>query len=97
MLGVRHLLERDLTGELHAHHDHARNPEEQDIVASLEQRSRVELGEIRRRLRPLEDREREQPGGEPRVQHIVVLLQHKLLARVSARTRSTMQQHDDAL
>ena len=72
-----HLLERNLPGELHAHHHHARHPEEHDVVAGFQQRRRVELGEVGALVRPPEHREREQTGGEPGVQHVLVLFQRE--------------------
>ena len=34
------------TRQLHAHHDHAGHPEEEDVVTRLQQRGGVELGEV---------------------------------------------------
>ena len=40
--GHAHLLEGQLAGELEAHHDHAGHPEEQDVMARLQQGAGVE-------------------------------------------------------
>lgn len=37
-----HLLERQLAGQFEAHHHHASDPEEQDVVTRLQQSARVE-------------------------------------------------------
>jgi hypothetical protein len=42
------------TRQLHAHHHHACHPEEQDVVARLQQPRGVKLLQILRLLRPLE-------------------------------------------
>eukprot|EP00955_Chlamydomonas_euryale_P008511 90662-Chlamydomonas_euryale.AAC.2 len=60
-----------LTRQLQPHHDHARDPEEEDVVASLQQRARVKLVQVGALLRPLEHAERKQAGREPRVQHVL--------------------------
>ena len=42
-------------GELEAHHDHARDPEEQDVVPRFHDAGRVEARQVRGRLvRPAE-------------------------------------------
>mmetsp|Transcript_29965 Transcript_29965/g.66349 ORF Transcript_29965/g.66349 Transcript_29965/m.66349 type:complete len:205 (-) Transcript_29965:1398-2012(-) len=69
------LLEGHLPGQLDAHHHHASHPEEQDVVAGLQQRTGIEGGQVLILLRPAEDREGEEAGGEPCVQHVVVLHQ----------------------
>ena len=67
-------LERDLAGELQPVHDHARHPEEQDVVAGLHHGGRVEILVVGRLFRPAERGERPQAGGEPGIQHIRVLV-----------------------
>src|SRR5579871_6948736 len=57
-----------------AEHDHARDPEEQDLVSSDQQRRRVEDFQIARLLRPAERCEGKQAGGEPGIEHIRDLL-----------------------
>ncbi len=39
-------LERDFPRELYAEHGHPGHPEEEDVVASLHQRERVEAAEV---------------------------------------------------
>lgn len=43
-----HLLERQLAGQFEAHHHHASDPEEQDVVARLQQSARVEHVQVLR-------------------------------------------------
>ena len=64
--------EGELVGELQAHHDHARDPEEDDVEPRLEQRRRVERLEVgRTRVGPAEHGEREEARREPRVEHVL--------------------------
>ena len=86
---AKHLLEGDLARELHAHHDHPRHPEEQDVMASLQQRRGVKLREVCSLLGPLEYREWEESRGEPGVQHIIILPQIHLLSWESTETAAT--------
>ncbi len=68
-------------GEPAAEHNHARHPEEENVKAGDEQARRVERVKIcaaqgcirtrlRRDVRPAEDRDRQQAGREPRVEHV---------------------------
>src|SRR5437867_928896 len=59
--------------EVEAGHDHPRHPEKQDFGRGDERVPRVEARQVRRPLGPAEGRERPQPRGEPRVQHVGVL------------------------
>lgn len=69
------LLEGDLAGEPNRHHDHSCDPEEEDIVAGLEQLVREERLEVWVLcVRPLQGREGEETGTEPSVQDIAILL-----------------------
>ena len=68
------MVERDVLAELQAHHDHAGHPEEDDVVARDERRRRVELLELRRLIRPAERLERPEARAEPRVEHILILV-----------------------
>ena len=67
--------------ELHARHDHPGHPEEEDLRARS---TRVSVGverlQLRRLLRPAEGGEGPEPGGEPGVQHVRVLLQRAAAA-----------------
>mmetsp|Transcript_20475 Transcript_20475/g.38935 ORF Transcript_20475/g.38935 Transcript_20475/m.38935 type:complete len:281 (-) Transcript_20475:239-1081(-) len=78
-----HLLERHLAREREAHHHHARHPEEEDVVPRLQQRPGEKVVQVRGLLRPSHGGEGEQARGEPRVQHVGVLSQRHLGARVS--------------
>jgi hypothetical protein len=60
--------------ELEAHHDHARDPEEEDVVAGLEEGVGVEGLEVGVLLvGPAEGGEGEEAGAEPRVEDVLVL------------------------
>ncbi len=61
------------TGEAHGHHDHAGDPEEEDVPARLQQRAREKALQVLAAGRPAEDGEGEEAAGEPGVQHILVL------------------------
>lgn len=63
----KHLLERALARELQAHHDHARDPEKEDVVAGLEERGGVEAREVGGLLWPRKHGEGEEAAREPRV------------------------------
>ncbi len=65
--------ERTLAGEMQSHHHHPRHPEEQDVEAGDEHRSRVEVSQVGGLLRPAEGRERPQRRREPGVEHVAVL------------------------
>ena len=68
-----HIFERDLAHRLQPEHDHARHPEEDDVIARHEHIRGVEVRKFRRLFRPAHRGERPQPGREPGVQHILVL------------------------
>src|SRR5262249_37786320 len=88
-LGLRHFLaaagtnqrmqidsaKRHLAGHMHAKHDHASNPEKEDVVAGDKKAGRVVAFEIRRLFRPTERGKGPQAGAEPCIEHIRVLLQ----------------------
>ena len=72
-----------LSGELQPHHDHASHPEEQDIMPCLHDGRGVELGQVRGwgvSLGPAKGAEGPQAGGEPGVQHVLLLAQHNTFA-----------------
>ena len=81
------LAERHVAGELQAHHDHARDPEEDDVEAGHQHAGRIERLQLARLLRPAERRERPQRGGEPRVEHVLIALQRHVAAELRARLR----------
>ena len=68
-----HKVERLLPHALEAGHDHARHPEEDDVVACHKYVRRVEVFELGRLLRPAQRGERPQAAGKPRIQHVLVL------------------------
>ena len=74
-------------------HDHAGHPEEQDVEAGDQQRGRVERRQILGLVGPAERRERPQPGAEPGVEHVGILLRSRRSA-VGAGGR-VFARHDD--
>ena len=88
-LGLRHLLavrvadqavdvhfsERHVVHELEAHHDHAGNPEKDDVETRDQHAGRVVALQFGCLFGPAQGRERPQRGGEPGVQHVLVLVQ----------------------
>ena len=62
--------ERHLGHEMHAHHHHAGDPEEQDVPAGDECVGRIVFLERRRLLGPAESREWPQGRTEPGVEHV---------------------------
>ena len=86
-LGLRHLLalgiahqavdvdlaERDVAHELDAEHDHAGDPEEQDVEAGDQQRGGVERAQVGGLVGPAEGGEGPQAGAEPGVENVGVL------------------------
>ena len=59
--------------EIEPGHDHARHPEIEDLLRRREQVGRIEVGQIRRVLRPAEGGMGPESGREPGVQDIFVL------------------------
>mmetsp|Transcript_15329 Transcript_15329/g.28931 ORF Transcript_15329/g.28931 Transcript_15329/m.28931 type:complete len:357 (-) Transcript_15329:484-1554(-) len=76
-------VEGELAGEPQGHHDHPRHPEEKDVMTCLQQGGGEEGLEVLVVLSvgPSEDREREEAGREPGVQHVLILLNLNLLAK----------------
>ena len=106
-LGLAHLLafvvphhpvdidvaERHLPGEMRGHHDHAGNPEEDDLVARHQhRRGQVQVHLLRLR-RPPQRREGHQGRGVPGVQHVLVAPQ--LLAGRLGLRRGFVDRHVD--
>ena len=68
------VLERKLITETETHHDHACDPEEDNVTASFQKVSREESFEVGVfGVRPAEGSEGEQPRGEPSIKHILIL------------------------
>ncbi|GKT55061.1 LOW QUALITY PROTEIN: uncharacterized protein ColTof3_02400 [Colletotrichum tofieldiae] len=74
------LSEGDLACKLDAEHHHSGDPEEQDIPASLENRSGVELLQILGLVGPTQGREGPQARGKPGVKNVLILLEGERLA-----------------
>ena len=66
--------DRGVVGDERAEHHHPRHPEEQDVVAGDQDGGRIELRQFGGAVRPAHRRERPQRRGEPRVEHVGVLL-----------------------
>ena len=67
--------ERDFAGEVFGHHDHARDPEENDVVAGHEYGGGQEMAQVWRFFRPAERGEWHERRGEPCVEHVVFATQ----------------------
>ena len=61
--------------EMHAEHDHARDPEKQDLVRRNEQRRGIENFLVARLFRPTKRSERQQSGRKPGIEHVRILLE----------------------
>ena len=70
-----HVEERDVARQEQAAHDHARDPEVQDLVPRHEGGRRIEGPKIGCLIGPTQRRVRPQLGGEPRVEHVGILNQ----------------------
>src|SRR5690606_25595738 len=79
------LAEGNVAGELEPHHDHAGDPEEDDVETRDEHAGRVERLQLVRLFRPAERRERPERRREPRVEHVFVA--HELDFLAALRTR----------
>ncbi len=73
--------ERHLAHEVHAHHHHPGDPEEDDVVARHQHVAGVVAGQVRRLVRPAERAERPQRRAEPGVEDVLVLGERDALAR----------------
>ena len=70
-----HVTKRHIARELEPEHDHAGDPEEDDVEAGDQHIGGIEVGHLRRRVGPAQGGKRPQGGGEPGVEHVVVLAQ----------------------
>ena len=66
--------ERHVAPEAQSHHDHARDPEEDDVISRNERRCRIEMAEVFRLLGPAQRLERPESRAEPRIEHILILM-----------------------
>ncbi|OPZ05246.1 MAG: hypothetical protein BWZ08_02540 [candidate division BRC1 bacterium ADurb.BinA292] len=82
-----HLPERHVAHELQAHHDHPRDPEEDDLVRRHQVVRRIVARQVLRPLGPAQRRKRPQRRAEPRVQHIGILRHLLRIAPRAARRR----------
>src|SRR6266536_5843269 len=64
--------ERHVAGEMQCHHDHPRDPKEDDVEAGYEYGGGEEGFQIPGLLRPAERREWNECRGEPSVEHVRV-------------------------
>ena len=79
--------ERDIAHEFQSQHDHSGDPEEQNVEAGHERRSRIVGLEFRRLLRPSQRGEGPEAGRKPGVEHVRVvepLLTRRIGGRRSA-------------
>ncbi len=67
-------VEGGLSGVLTAGEDHSGHPEEDDVIAGHQHVGGVEVAKILRVVRPAQGGEGPQGGGEPGIQHVVLLL-----------------------
>ncbi len=67
--------ERDVAGELDPHHDHPRDPEEEDLARGGEEAGRIEGAQLRGVVGPAERRERPDRRAEPGVEDVLLLAQ----------------------
>ena len=77
--------ERHLLHEVHAHHHHAGDPEEQDVPSGDERAGRIVLRHFRRLVRPAQGRERPQGRAEPGVEHVGIAFEVYVLAVMRTR------------
>ena len=91
-------VEGNLPHVLEAHHDHARDPEEDDVVARLHDRARVVLPQVGRLVGPAERAVRPERRREPGVEHVGVLIDVVgLTARTARGIRRVLLGHDDVV
>ena len=67
------IFEGDFSGIFDAHHNHAGDPEEQNIITCFQYTRGVEITEICRIFRPAQSGMRPQSGGKPGIEHVHVL------------------------
>jgi hypothetical protein len=79
------VLERNVAGELEPHHDHARDPEVEDLARGREEVGRIEGAQLGRVVGPAEHRERPELRAEPGVEHVDLLPELGVAAAAAAR------------
>ena len=75
-----YFFKRNFLHKFHAHNQHARNPEENNIVTGYKHAGRIELLKQFGVVRPAHGRERPQSGAEPGVQCVLVLMDMRAAA-----------------
>ena len=75
---IFYLFKRQLSHQLLPEEDHPRDPEEENVVAGLEKRSRIKEFQLVGLVGPPEHWEGEEGGREPSVQHVLVLKKRKI-------------------
>ena len=75
------LFERHIVHELQAHHDHARDPEENNVKAGDQHAGGVEGLQSIGLLWPAQGGEGPQGRAEPGVEHVLILVQFKIRAQ----------------
>ncbi len=80
-----HPLERNLAGEVQAHHHHPGDPVEDDVEARHQGVGGIESGQVGGLHGPAQGRERPEAGREPGIEDVVILAQGLVVAIVLAR------------
>ena len=88
----QNIREGQISHELESGHHHARYPEEQDLRCRAQRVRRIEGRHVRRVIRPTQCAEGPQPGTEPRVQYIRILVQ---ASPASVALRRIIERHDN--
>ena len=69
------ILEGRLAHNLHAEGDRPRHPEEDNVVSRHQDAGGIEEIQLRRLVRPAQRGEGPEPGGEPGIQHVLILVE----------------------
>ena len=91
----QHARERHFAHEVKPHHDHARDPEEENVVSGLHVLGRIEAFERDGPVGPAERGKRPEPRAEPGVEHVVVLPDRA--SATAAASRRILARHGDVL
>ena len=78
-------IERPIFHDFFAEHDHTRDPEEDDVIASDKRGSRIEILQLLRFLGVTERREWPHARAEPCVQHVLILMHTAAALRAASR------------
>ena len=77
-----YLVERHVAHELDTHHDHACNPEEDDVESGNEHIARIEFAQFSGFFGPAKGAERPQCRREPGIEYVIVLAQCHIVAKL---------------